>query len=179
MSETENSMRELYFKWMHDMVEPKSCRAFSAFTKLAYVLDSIPFTYTISGDGNRYEDGIKLRYRFGYEEGYPDSMIAALIDICPCSVFEMMVALALKETEIVGEFEEHASVFFGDMLRSLELYFDSDPRRDGVVRKVNRFLEHGYSPNGKGGLFTLKNSPCDLRNTEIWYQMCRYLEEKE
>ena len=41
---------------------------------------------------------------------------------------------------------------------------------------IKRFLDRDYEPNGKGGLFTIKNCRQDLRKVEIWYQLCWYLD---
>ena len=33
-----------------------------------------------------------------------------------------------------------------------------------------------YAPDGRGGLFTIRNCEEDLRKVEIWYQLCWYLD---
>ena len=62
-------------------------------------LHGIIFYNLIDMDADRAEDGINLRYRFGYENGYESAMIASCLDNRPCSVLEMMVALAIKIEE--------------------------------------------------------------------------------
>ena len=53
-------------------------------------------------------------------------------------------------------------------------YFDEDNARIAI----DRLLSHSYKRNGDGGLFTLKSRTReDMRKTEIWYQMCWYLDE--
>jgi len=52
-------------------------------------------------DGNRAEDGIDLRYRFGYEKEYEGSTIASYLDNSPCSVLEMLIALAFRAKNIL------------------------------------------------------------------------------
>ena len=59
-----DDLRELYFDWMYRTACHKSRRSYK---KLCRCLDTIQFTYTIPMDGNRYEDGIDLRYKFAYE----------------------------------------------------------------------------------------------------------------
>jgi hypothetical protein len=44
-----------------------------------------------------------------------------------------------------------------------------------VTEVIDRFINRKYEPNGKGGLFTIRNVKEDLRDVEIWYQMCWYL----
>ena len=67
-----------------------------SYRKLLRELHRIEFTYSIPMDGNRAEDGVDLRYRFGYENGYSSSMISVYLDNRMCSVLEMMIALAIR-----------------------------------------------------------------------------------
>ncbi len=132
-------------------------------------------------DDNREADGINLRYRFGYECGYEDYIIAEYIDIAPCSVLEMMAALAIRCEEIM-ERADNANLtgeWFRVMLRSLGLAkYDNAQMDISAVRSITeRFLDREYKPNGKGGLFTVSRK-CDMRNIEIWYQMQYWLDEK-
>jgi len=46
-----------------------------------------------------------------------------------------------------------------------------------IDKTIMIFLNRDYQPNGQGGLFTLKKPKYDLRQAEIWYQMCWYLDE--
>ena len=46
-----------------------------------------------------------------------------------------------------------------------------------VRRNISNFIERRYSRNGRGGLFTVRHCIKDMRNVEIWYQMCWYLDE--
>ena len=41
---------------------------------------------------------------------------------------------------------------------------------------IYNFLERQYKPNGKGGLFYIRNCEEDLRNVSIWTQLCWYLD---
>ena len=45
-----------------------------------------------------------------------------------------------------------------------------------VTKVIGRFLNREYEPNGKGGLFIINNCNDDLRDVEIWYQLCWYLD---
>lgn len=67
--------------------------------------------------------------------------------------------------------------WFWQMIVSLGLGAMTDTRynKKEVVDIINRFLNHDYEPNGKGGLFTVKNTVSDMRTMEIWYQLCSYL----
>lgn len=173
-----NTTTEKYFWWMVSLVSPGKFRH----EKLFRALHGYNFTPILSLDSNRYEDGVNLRYQFGYQNDIPDSKIAAELDQTPCSVLEMMVALAYRCEEHIMEDEDigsRTSRWFWVMLGSMGLtdmdddHYDKS-RVDWVVR---RFLARKYDRNGAGGLFTTKYSTVDMRTVEIWYQLAVYLQE--
>lgn len=144
-------------------------------------MHDIDFTYTIPLDANRYEDGIELRYRFGIENDINAAVIASKLDICPCSVLEMMIALSLRiEDNIMIDLDEGSKSerWFWDMVENLGLldmtnmYYDPEK----VNRIIISLLDRTYSRDGKGGLFTVPNYRYDMRRTEIWYQMMWHLD---
>ena len=93
---TKNELVNAYFEWMCQLVYDRGyCKRLS-YRKLLARLHDTAFAYSVPMDGNRVEDGIDLRYRFGRENGYRDAMIAAYLDDSPCSVLEMMTALAVR-----------------------------------------------------------------------------------
>jgi hypothetical protein len=133
-------------------------------------------------DGNRAEDGIDLRYRFGYEQGYDSPMIATLLDDRPCSVLEMLIALAIRCEEHImddPDIGNRTGQWFWNMIINLGLGFMDDTKFDENYVKdvISRFLYRKYKRNGEGGLFTVEHCKNDLRTVEIWYQMCWYLDE--
>lgn len=167
------TINELYFDWMVKLCGGEKRR------KLLGLLDSISFTYIIPLDANRYEDGIDLRYRFAYERGIPEKEIHSTIDRRPCSVLEMMVALAVRCEETImsdPEYGDRTNVWFNEMLKSLgfDWMYDDNFRREYCVDHIYRFLNRDYKPSGEGGLFAL-NDGHDLRKIEIWYQAMWYL----
>ena len=84
-----------YFEWLCNIVrDSKPSRA--SYKKLLTYLFNTEFVYVMPMDGNRFADGVDLRYRFGREHGIEDPIIASYLDIRPCSIFEMMVALAFR-----------------------------------------------------------------------------------
>ena len=48
-------------------------------------------------------------------------------------------------------------------------------RFESCMHVIKSFLRVEYQPNGKGGLFYIPDYQGDIRNLEIWYQMCWYL----
>lgn len=174
---TREVLIDQYFVWMCELVNGKNKDRML----LAHLAD-IDFTYTIPMDGNRAEDGISLRYRFGRECGYADAMIASYLDDRPCSVFEMMVALALRcEEHIMGDPDlgDRTHHWFWTMIESLGLSNMTGGRYNKryVDATIDIFLNREYKRNGEGGLFTVNNCRDDMRSIEIWYQLCNYLND--
>lgn len=152
------------------------------YPELLRVLNDIPFRYVLEMDKNREMDGIALRYRFGYEKGISGDDISAAIGKDPCSVLEVMTALCLRCAEQIFDEDVYAQskIMFCDMLHSLGVDSQTGGCIDilAVQRAVERFLDRNYRKNGRGGLFTVSSPDRDMRNVEIWYQMCLYLDER-
>ncbi len=177
---TGNELFDRYFDWMYQLVVDDRYSN-KSYRKLFARLHDTEFTYTIPMDGNRAEDGIDLRYRFGREQNYSDAMIASFLDDRPCSVLEMMIALSIRCEEHImddPDIGNRTGQWFWGMLVSLGLGSMCDVRFDRYVvdRTLERFLDREYERNGEGGLFTVNNGR-DMRTTEIWYQMNYYLSE--
>lgn len=178
-------LKERYFQWLVSTVSNDEHPA-DSYKKLLRYLHSRSFVYILPMDGNRSEDGIDLRYRgFAYQRGIDYREIAAELDIQDCSVLEMMVSLATRMEDIVSDpdYGDRTSVWFWKMIESIGLrdmtdaWIESNPEGAEAVMEVtvDAFLNREYFPNGKGGLFTLEDCECDLRQMEIWNQMCRFL----
>lgn len=169
-------MKREYFEWLIHFVGCNSHR------ELLYFLFSVDFSYTIPMDGNRYEDGINLRYRFADEKSLHYRFVTPWIDDVPCSMLEMMVALALRIEEHITadpEVGDQTSRWFKVMLKSSGLYSLSDKNYDEQEAKeiVRSIMNRRYARNGEGGLFHLNHTRKDLRRVEIWYQAMWYLNE--
>lgn len=157
----------------------KDTRILSYRRLLRYLFDR-EFIYILPMDGNRYEDGINLRYRFGDEQGIEQYIIANCIDIRPCSVLEMMIALAIRCEEHImddPDYGNRTGQWFWNMINNLGLGHMNDKRFDYNAAKniIDIFLNRQYTRDGEGGLFVIHNSQRDLRNVDIWYQMMWYL----
>lgn len=179
---TRDQLINEYFDWMYDIAFGYFNPRKVSYRKLATFLHSVDFTYSIPMDGNRADDGIDLRYRFGYERNIPDTMIATFLDDRPCSVLEMMIALAIRcEEHIMDDPDkgDRTDRWFRDMLESLDIADMNDRVFDKYVvgNIIYIFLDRDYRKDGKGGLFYIKNCRQDLREVEIWYQLCMYLDD--
>jgi hypothetical protein len=168
---------ELYFRWLADKVRPVGEReGFKTYWRLFHYLHLIEFTWCdwIPGDENRAADGQYMRYRYFDETGnpWPDRDE-------PCSVFEMLVALARRINDDLVELDPRSwSPWFWEMMKNLrlDLFDDRHWNERQVFRVLDRFLRRTYKRNGAGGLFPVQD-PRDQRRIEIWYQMNQYLNE--
>jgi hypothetical protein len=129
-------------------------------------------------DGNRAEDGIDLRDRFAYEVGYEYYVVDYIEG--PCSVLEMMVALAIHTEEDImddARFGDRTGQWFWNMVVSLGLggMYDGHFNERLTEEIIMRFLNREYEPDGSGGLFTISKCPYDLRDVEIQTQRNWYL----
>lgn len=168
-----------YFEWMYGlMCNGRYDTERVSYRKLLSYLHSVEFTYILPRDANRAEDGIDLRgyYAYNYSEcGRADGYISG-----PCSVLEMMIALAFSCEEIMDNpsVGDRTAQWFWSMIVSLGLgsMIDSSFDEPYVEYVIQTFLNRNYAPNGRGGLFTIHRSDEDLRDVEIWYQAMWYLD---
>lgn len=171
------NLRDEYFEWMYDTVCAGRFAKENQYRKLLSYLHSREFTWLIPKDANRAEDGEDLRWRFAYENNIN---IYDELD-GPCSVFEMILALAIRCEETIMDdpaVGDRTGQWFWRMITNLGLGGMSDRifDRDEAEDIVNHFLDRDFAPDGRGSLFTIRNSGYDLRNVEIWTQMLWYLD---
>ena len=175
-------IRDEYLEWLMNLVCGRRFGKGISYRELLTRLYNTKFVYLIPRDCNRAEDGEELRRRYilvqGFEDYYDDVMDA--LD-GPCSVLEMMAALAIRCEETIMDdpsIGDRTTQWFWGMINNMGLGGMSDNRFDEriVDEIVKRFLYREYEPNGRGGLFTIKRCDTDLRTVEIWYQMCWYLD---
>jgi hypothetical protein len=177
---TRDDIINSYFEWLFNMVCGARFGEIS-FRKLLAHMHNTEFRYLIPNDENRAREGMNLRHRFALTQ-MPNVPEDAILDILegPCSVFEMIVALAIYCEEHVMDnprYGDRTSQWFWNMVVNLGLGDQTDDRFDRlyVTNTLDRFMDRKYSPNGQGGLFTIRNCRRDLRKVEIFYQLCWYL----
>ena len=168
--------QEAYLQWISWLVYDERRMRRSSWEKLFRLLSRTEFTYILDMDENRAIDGLELRRRFCEERACE----SPLPPDAPCSVLEMMAALAKRCEDHIMEDPEignRTGEWFFVMIDSLGLggmddaYFDEERARE----ILSRFLNRDYAPDGHGGLFILPDAPPDLQQVDIWYQMMRYL----
>ena len=169
-----------YFEWLYDLVCNDGYVKELNYQELLFRLHQKDFVYILPRDENRFQDGVAMRYYYGYEVNAPREQITDVLDNRPCSVLEMLIALSIRmEQEIMSDtdYGNRTWKWFWKMMTNMNLGGMTNDKFDGryVDRVIERMLARKYEANGRGGLFTIANCKEDLRNVEIWTQMNWYL----
>lgn len=178
---TQRDIRLDYFDWLCELVcRERYCEEIS-YKKLLTQLHETEFRYSYRMDENLVEHGVNLRYRFAllYLPVEETACITHALD-APCSVLEMMIALAIECEETIMDdpsYGDRTAQWFWGMITSLGLGGMYNNRFDlrYFDEVMERFLDREYEPDGRGGLFTIKGHERDLRTMDIWWQACAYL----
>lgn len=133
------------------------------------------FRWSVRGDKNRASDGLDLRADYYDVSGdYADKD-------GPCSILEMMIALAKRcENELMYDPEkgDRTELWFWIMIDNLGLENMDDYAYDEEYCDfvLNRFLDREYESDGYNGPFFIHGFDKDMRKLELWYQLNFYLE---
>lgn len=180
--EDRDRIQNEYFEWMIRLVCDGNYSQGLSWRKLFRLLHETEFIYILEMDANRADDGTDLRYRFAYESHLETHEVEDYLDDRPCSMLEMMVALAQRCEEHITDDPDSGNrtgKWFFEMIESLGLLDMDDESFDKVAAAdiLVRFMRREYLPSGQGGLFTIGDPAYDMRTAEIWYQMMWYLNE--
>ena len=100
-----SDLGEQYYDWLHKIVcgewKPRNL----SFHRLLMYLHNRTYIPDCEMDKCRAEDGVNLRYRFASECDIPYDRIDAEFHGVPCSMLEMMVALAVRIEEHMSKFD--------------------------------------------------------------------------
>lgn len=138
-------------------------------------------------DENRAEDGVYLRAIFQQESGH-DYGYTYESDSWPCSVLEMLIALArTMEDSILYDADkgDRTAEWFWLMLKNLKLdtyeddllISDRDSDFENIFEILHVFMNRLYGKNGLGGVFPMRRTDKDQREVELWYQANEYAEK--
>ena len=96
----EDQVRNRYFEWLYNYACKGRISEHISFRKLFINLYDTQFDFYIRNDVNRAMDGVNLRYRFATVIQNDEAF-----DILdgPCSVLEMILALAIRIEETIME----------------------------------------------------------------------------
>lgn len=176
---TKNDTKTEYYIWLCSLVGAQK-----GYGRLSEILYDIPFNYILERDENRAYDGIELRYRYMYEHDMYDIDYIEIFDDKPCSVLEMLIALAVRiEDQFMDNLEDNRTGYwFKLMLENLglKLYTDSYANNWSFPYEVkgiiDNFLNRSFSPDGHGSIFTTGRD-VDMRDVEFWCQATWYLSD--
>lgn len=167
---------EDYFDWLYEIVIPSRHNKRASYKKLLGLLHHIEYRYYIEYDENRSADGEELRWRYVCDGGDRD----ILKWNGSCTVLEMMIGLAYQMESIMEnpDVDYGVGYWFWMMVHNLELDYMSDSKfnKCDVYEKTSIFMDREYAPNGDGNIIYIKDCKEDLREVEIWCQMCWYLD---
>lgn len=163
-------LEERYFQWLCAKVLDHSNVAYERLLKM---LHREEFMWVVPMDENRAEDGKDLRQDF-----FREAFIERDPDWChqPCSMLEMLIALAKR-----AEFQTDDPVKwwfwkFIDNMGFLDPWIDEQEFGDHM--HIINWRLYGADGTG-GGMFPLAEDFGDQRKTELWYQLCHFIEENQ
>ena len=162
----ESDFYNQYYYYLCDLVGIEN-----GYDKVLELLYMEPFISLIPNDDNRIEDGLAIRKKFAYGMGSDTVPYNG-----PCSVFEMLVALADRMAYLIldpirGKATEPNEIFW-IFIKNLTLRPGS-PKNRTIIKK---FVKREYRYDGYGGVFPILNPTEDQTRIEIWYQMMAYLD---
>ena len=171
-----------YFDWLVSIVSDERFGKNVSYRKLLMQLHRINFRWSIEDDSSRANDGVSLRWRFAQMTGrerYYNEVSQCLAG--PCTVFEMLVALAIKCEETIMDdprYGDRTGQWFWKMITNLGLstMYNNNYDKKVVNIVIEKFLDREYEPHGEGGLFVIGNCKEDLRTISIWTQLCWYID---
>jgi hypothetical protein len=105
-----------YYIWLCDLVD---LDAHSGYSNLISFLYDTEFVWSVAKDANRAGDGRQLREDYIYEVGWGDCLDGDWL-IEPCSIFEMLVALARRtRIDIMPDYDMETSDWFWIFIEKL------------------------------------------------------------
>ena len=159
-----------YFEWLVSQIHIPNGKNYN---ELFEVMHNTEFHWTIPNDDNRIQDGIDLR-------GYFLDGRKKEIKLEGATLLEILVSLSKK---LAFTASGNPKKWAWKLLKNLRLTKMSDPLTEADVERINDVLDaliwRTYQPNGKGGFFPLQHPEEDQTKVELWYQMNKYVMERD
>ena len=177
------NLSDQYLVWLKELIHA-DCE-YCDYDDLIDRLWKTPFYATNVYDENRVSDGIDFRrYMFwAYDCTWAYDEEKEGLHERPCSVLELMCALADKASQFMSNYEDRRYLWFWEMVDALGLKKFTDGSWDpydpySVVDEILYKFIHGYyEPNGQGSLFLIRDPSYDCRDHELWDQMHKWVSE--
>lgn len=179
--EDANPLHNQYFRWLYDrVVSVMQVDGWHSYGVVCTAMHSIIFQALVPHDDNRIAESAELRTEFLNTD--PNIFPHDRNDVMfrDASIFEVLVMLANKANFMI---ELDDCKWFQIFLKNLglDLYCDAyclDHGTGHIFRVLRRLNTRTYRPDGRGGLFPLKNPGGDQRQTELWYQLGAWVNEQ-
>lgn len=173
-----NYVIEDYKEWLIEIINEDRPIKRASYSKLLNTLFDTPFEYIHEYDYNRQIDGEELRNIYIYDGG--DEEISKWNE--QCTVLEVLIALAFKmqQMTVTPTIDYSVGYWFWVMISNLGLgrMSNGNFNKHKILNTLNIFMNRKYRYNGEGGnIFIIVNSNEDLRELEIWHQMCHFLND--
>jgi hypothetical protein len=172
-----------YYRWLLKFVYDDKCPKYDVLLERLF---ETPFVALIERADDRIKDVLRLRWQYADENGIERSIVANDIN-GPCSMLELMIALAIRcESDIMANDSagDRSGQWFWQMVASLgigvltdDVYNKSKYADDYFLSIIDTFLKRQYEYNGQGSLFTIDNPKKDMRLLSIWEQMNLFIGE--
>lgn len=160
-----------YFDWLYFQVTDKG-----GYRKLLSMLHNMTFRYSVDYDENRAADGVNLRWYY-VDDGGNDEILRWKNE---CTVLEMLVAIAMQMEVTMQDPDMDYSMrhWFWMFMENLDLIDMTDDKYDKtyIYGRISMFMDRTYDPDGDGNIIYIPNTIDDLREVEIWCQMCWYMD---
>lgn len=179
---------ELWEDYLQYLIWRGHLEKFRGYEELFKLLQNIEFTWLIERDENRAGDGMELRddYNVPHDIVFGERDIQIYFMEHPCSVLEMLIALAIRvDEEYLGDpADPHPEDFFWEMIKNLDLdcftnkALQKSSKADVIQTIIRVWMDRCFAKNGLGSPFPVYNDDRDQRNLEIWDQMNSYINEK-
>jgi len=158
-----------YYEWL---VEKIAIPNGKDYRELFEIMHNTQFQWTVPNDDNRIQDAIDLR-------GYFLDGKKRNINLDGATLLEILVSLSQRTAFTAGGTPRK---WAWKLLKNLRLTTMSDPLNPEMIRQINDKLDaliwRTYQYNGRGGFFPLQDPKEDQRKVEIWYQMNKYVIER-
>lgn len=173
------TLDERYLTWLYSQVASVKTRARkSTHWSLFRQLHNTIFVAIVPHDDNRIGDAVDLRFEFLAQD--EDEQGGPAWTRSPCSMLELLIVLS---RHLAFEMDDSAKSWFWHLIEVLQLEEFNDREYDEDAEEViestlERVIWRTYEPDGKGGLFPLRDPGEDQRKVELWYQLNAYLLEQ-
>lgn len=168
-----------YFEWLCSLVNAD----IETYSELLFQLHDSDFTWFLELDESRANDGLNLRKEY-YDLTYEDWV---MLMEKPCSVLEMLIALARRMDDMLmdDDTSSRVAIWFWEMVGNLGLkkytnmrmIVGSDDELYDIQAILHTWMSREFDFNGFGSPFPLKNPTSNQVECTVIQQLNAYVLE--